>query len=124
MNHITDVFFDLDHTLWDFDKNSKLTFELIFKQNQIDIDIEAFLKHYKPININYWKLYREDKIDKETLRFGRFNDTFVKLNIEVSKIIVHKLSDDFMTYLTSFNHLFTNTIEILNYLKPKLIYTL
>lgn len=27
---ITDVFFDLDHTLWDFDKNSRLTFKKIF----------------------------------------------------------------------------------------------
>ncbi|MGB2137101.1 MAG: noncanonical pyrimidine nucleotidase, YjjG family, partial [Flavobacteriaceae bacterium] len=29
-NQITDVFFDLDHTLWDFEKNSALTFEKIF----------------------------------------------------------------------------------------------
>jgi putative hydrolase of the HAD superfamily len=30
--HITDVFFDLDHTLWDFDKNSEITFDTIFKK--------------------------------------------------------------------------------------------
>ena len=30
---ITDVFFDLDHTLWDFDTNSALTFEAIFKKS-------------------------------------------------------------------------------------------
>lgn len=31
IDNITDVFFDLDHTLWDFDKNSALTFDKIFK---------------------------------------------------------------------------------------------
>jgi putative hydrolase of the HAD superfamily len=27
IENIKDVFFDLDHTLWDFEKNSELTFE-------------------------------------------------------------------------------------------------
>ena len=39
---ITDIFFDLDHTLWDFDKNSALTFDKIFKINQIDINLDDF----------------------------------------------------------------------------------
>ena len=63
LNHITDIFFDLDHTLWDFDKNSALTFEKIFRLNQVDIPIDFFLKKYEPINLSYWKLYREEKID-------------------------------------------------------------
>ncbi len=29
---VTDVFFDLDHTLWDFDKNSMLAFKRVFKK--------------------------------------------------------------------------------------------
>ena len=73
---ITDVFFDLDHTLWDFDKNSALAFEKIFGINKIDIDLNDFLLRYNAINLQYWKLYREEKIDKELMRFGRLNDTF------------------------------------------------
>ena len=61
---ITDVFFDLDHTLWDFDKNSALTFAKIFKLNKIDVNLNTFLSYYQPINLKYWKLYREEKIDK------------------------------------------------------------
>ena len=64
INGITDVFFDLDHTLWDFDKNSRLTFDKIFKLNDLSIDLDGFLLHYEPINLNYWKLYREEKIEK------------------------------------------------------------
>ena len=61
----------MDHTLWDFDKNSGLTFEKIFKTNNIDIDLNDFLQVYEPINFEYWKLYREEKVTKSALRYGR-----------------------------------------------------
>jgi putative hydrolase of the HAD superfamily len=119
INNITDVFFDLDHTLWDFDKNSALTFEKIFNLNNIDIDLIQFLSYYEPINLNYWKLYREEKIDKASLRFGRLNDAFLKVNKKVDKEIIHKLSEDYITHLSTFNHLFENTIDVLEYLSVK-----
>ena len=37
--NIKHIFFDLDHTLWDFDKNSEFTFKKIFTINSIDIDM-------------------------------------------------------------------------------------
>ena len=85
INGIKDVFFDLDHTLWDFDKNSALTFHKIFKLHHVEVDVDAFLKHYEPINLSYWKLYREEKIDKESLRFARLNDTFQAVNFSANK---------------------------------------
>ena len=51
--HKKHLFFDLDHTLWDFDKNSALTFEKIFKINNIQVDLEEFLMVYMPINLAY-----------------------------------------------------------------------
>ena len=121
-HHKKHIFFDLDHTLWDFDKNSALTFEKIFKLNNLDIDLDSFLKVYIPINLQYWKLYREEKIDKKSLKFARLNDAFKALDLEVSARIVHKLSDDYITYLSTFNHLFPDTIALLEYLQPN--YTL
>ena len=50
LNGITDVFFDLDHTLWDFDKNSALTFNRIFKINNIPVNLELFLSQFKGPN--------------------------------------------------------------------------
>ena len=114
---ITDVFFDLDHTLWDFDKNSGLTFDKIFKLNNINVDLNEFLSHYEPINLKYWKLYREEKIDKTSLRFGRLNDAFLAIEIAVEAEIINQLSEDYITHLSSFNHLFEHTFEILDYLK-------
>ena len=118
LDHITHVFFDLDHTLWDFDKNSALTFEKIFHLNRIDIPLDDFLEIYVPRNLYYWKLYREEKIDKASLRFGRLNDTFNELGVTVKTSMIYKLSEDYIAYLTSFNHLFDGAIEILDYLKP------
>lgn len=113
---ITDVFFDLDHTLWDFDKNSELAFGEIFKINNLDMDVSVFLASYKPINLNYWKLYREEKVEKDALRYGRLSDTFSKLNFKVDKTIINKLADDYIEHLTSFNYLLDHTFEILDYL--------
>jgi putative hydrolase of the HAD superfamily len=119
IDNISHVFFDLDHTLWDFDKNSALTFEKIFNLNNIDINLDEFLEVYVPINLNYWKLYREDKIDKASLRYGRLNDAFNALNVEIKTSMIYKLSEDYIKYLSTFNHLFEGTIEVLDYLKPK-----
>lgn len=116
INGITDVFFDLDHTLWDFDKNSALTFDKIFKLNSIEVNILEFLSYYEPINLKYWKLYREEKIEKKALRFSRLNDAFLAMGCQVDEKLIFKLSDDYIEYLTTFNHLFENTFEILDYL--------
>ena len=62
---ITDVFFDLDHTLWDFDRNSALAFEQVFAMHSIELELNEFMKIYEPINFNYWKLYREERISKQ-----------------------------------------------------------
>lgn len=119
LNNITDVFFDLDHTLWDFDKNSALTFEKIFEINNVKIDLNVFLEVYEPINFKYWKLYREEKIDKTSLRYKRLGDSFRILNFEVKSSLIHKLSDDYIKHLCTFNHLFEGTLDILDYLQPK-----
>lgn len=119
IDNISHVFFDLDHTLWDFDKNSALTFEKIFSLNKIGTNLDEFLEVYVPINLNYWKLYREEKIDKASLRYGRLNDAFKALDVEVKTSMIYRLSEDYIKHLSTFNHLFDGTIEILDYLKPK-----
>ncbi len=118
-NGIKHVFFDLDHTLWDFDKNSGLAFEKIFGMHNIDIDINTFLSSYEPINFYYWKLYREERVTKSVLRYRRLKDAFDEVKVSVSDEMIDQLSEDYITYLTTFNHLFEGTTEILMYLKKK-----
>jgi len=116
---ITDVFFDLDHTLWDFEKNSALAFETVFGIQQMEVNMPEFLKFYVPINREYWERYRKDEITQKELRYGRLKDTFDLIQYSVSDDLVELLSVEYIYYLPKFNHLFDGTIEILDYLKPK-----
>jgi putative hydrolase of the HAD superfamily len=112
------IFFDLDHTLWDFDKNSAFAFEIIFKKHNLDVNVATFLKHYIPRNHHYWKLYQVNQITVQDLRFYRLKDVFDVLEFTISDVMINVLSEDYITYLTESNHLFDGAIEILEYLKP------
>jgi len=116
---IKHVFFDLDHTLWDFDKNSAKAFELCFKENKINLNLQSFLATYVPINLDYWKLYREEKVTKEALKIGRLKDSFQLLNYSASDSLINKIANEYLAHLPKFNTLFDGTIEILTYLKKK-----
>lgn len=117
-NRVTDVFFDLDHTLWDFEKNSALTFKKIFVNHDIDISLDSFLEVYVPANFAFWKLYREEKITKTQLRYQRLRTVFDTLDYDISDATIHQLSIAYINQLSSFNHLFPHTTSILDYLKP------
>jgi putative hydrolase of the HAD superfamily len=118
-NRIKHVFFDLDHTLWDFDKNSDLAFVKIFKDLTIDIKISEFLKVYKPINTMYWNKYRNDEVSKSKLRYGRLKDTFDSLNYDITDLEINKMSDIYIESLADHNYLLPNSKSILDYLFSK-----
>jgi putative hydrolase of the HAD superfamily len=113
---VKDIFFDLDHTLWDFDKNSMLAFKRVFKKFKITIEFDAFLKIYEPINIEYWKKYREDKVSKENLRRGRLIDSFNYFDLIYSTEKIDEIADAYIQELPFDNHLFEGAVEILDYL--------
>lgn len=113
---VKDIFFDLDHTLWDFDKNSMLAFKRVFKKFKITIEFDAFLKIYEPINLEYWKKYREDKVSKENLRRGRLIDSFNFFDLIYSTEKIDEIADAYIQELPFDNHLFEGAVEILDYL--------
>ena len=122
MNNIKHIFFDLDHTLWHFEKNSTLTFKFLLNKYNIDIDLKDFLKIYMPINFSLWNLYRDDKITKQFLRHNRLKSTFEKLNISIKPSVIDDISDDYVKHLPDNNFLLQDAITVLDYLFPK--YTL
>lgn len=113
------VFFDLDHTLWDFEKNSAITFRTIFEKHGLDMDHERFIELYVPINESYWKLFRDGAISQEELRYGRLSEAFRQVGYEVKDELLHVLAAEYIKHLPENNHLFEGAIEILDYLKPK-----
>jgi YjjG family noncanonical pyrimidine nucleotidase len=116
---ITDVFFDLDHTLWDFDKNSELTFETIFNKNHPAIETKVFIEKYVPINQECWKLYQYDKITHAELRYNRLRHSFDALDYSISDEEIDAIANDYIRFLPENNHLFEGTFEVLDYLNQK-----
>jgi len=114
---IKHIFFDLDHTLWDFDRNSGLTFEKIFEDLNIKISLIDFLSVYEPINLKYWKLYREEQISKPDLRYHRLREAFDLIEYYPDDDIVNQVSTAYIDHLSGFNHLLDGTIEVLQYLQ-------
>ena len=117
--NITDVFFDLDHTLWDFEKNSALAFETVFKMQKMSVNMNDFLQFYVPINLKYWERYRKDEISQNELRLGRLKETFELLEFPIEDQSILILSEQYIHYLPKYNHLFEGTIEILEHLNLK-----
>jgi len=113
------VFFDLDHTLWDFETNSDKTFAYIFERNRVALDLERFTETYRPINRKYWKLFREDKVSKSDLRYSRLREAFDALEFEAGDDLIHTLSEEYIAYLSLNNQLFAHALEVLEYLRAK-----
>ena len=117
--NITDIFFDLDHTLWDFVKNSEMAFDRIFKTKYQEIVTQDFIKEYIPINQECWRLYQNDKITHQELRYNRLKFSFDALNYVISEESILEIANDYIEFLTDNNYLFDGAIEVLEYLKPK-----
>lgn len=81
----THLFFDLDHTLWDFDRNSEEALEDLYERFELEKKGVAnrgqFLNRYKQVNAAMWDQYHRGIIDKETLRTERFRETLLSLGV-------------------------------------------
>ena len=116
-NEITHIFFDLDHTLWDFDTNSALAFDMIFRKDFPIVNTAQFLKKYIPINQACWALFQVDKISHDELRYQRLKQSFDAIQHVISDDKIEQIANEYIAILPEFNHLFDDAIDTLNYLK-------
>ncbi len=116
------IFFDLDHTLWDFERNAEETkremFENLDLKNRGIESYEAFREKYVVINMALWALYREDKIEKDVLNFRRFYDTLCLFGVD-DRSLGEAMAGAFIEGITMKTYLFPYTRELLDYLYPK-----
>ncbi len=115
---ITDIFFDLDHTLYDFETNAKTTFEEAFEAYAVPAQ-KDFMTVFTPINDRYWQQLTHGKVDRETLRYGRLKDSFDVLGVTVDDDTIWAISNYFMDNLCQKEALFAGAFEVLDYLQPK-----
>ena len=97
-------------------RTSALTFERIFQSHNILVPLGEFLSVYEPINLLYWKMYREERISKPDLRYRRLRDAFNKIEYFPTDEVINELSVSYIENLTTINHLFEGTLDILGYL--------
>lgn len=120
MKHYRHIFFDLDHTLWDFDANAKATLE----QMHIDFsladkgvhDFELFHQNYLQHNEKLWARYRNGWIKQEELRLKRMWLSLLDFKI-ADETLAKEMSDRFLELLPTRTILFPNAIEVLDYLR-------
>ena len=116
------LFFDLDHTLWDFDTNAKVTlaelYELFKLQEIILSPFDDFYKIYLHHNAILWDRYHKGFITTEDLKWKRMWRTLIDFKIG-DEALAKKMSAKFLEILPTKKILFDYTTEILDYLLEK-----
>ncbi|MDX5437842.1 MAG: YjjG family noncanonical pyrimidine nucleotidase, partial [Pontibacter sp.] len=122
MKTYTHILFDLDHTLWDFEKNSEETLYTLYEQFNLHrhgkFDCNSFYKKYKFVNTRMWNLYNKGKITQQELRESRFVKTLVGLGLEAHEVPVG-ISEAYTDMCPTKTAVFPYTHEVLQYLQPK-----
>ena len=109
------LFFDLDHTLWDHERNSRKALRLLHKEHslsELEIGEEPFLKIYKRVNHYLWDLINKKEINKDGLREKRFALVLKEFGIE-RKQLSKTLEYEYIAICSRGTYLMPNAIETL-----------
>lgn len=116
------LFFDLDHTLWDFEANSRQTLEELYQSMALETkgvnDFDLFHKNYLVHNDKLWDSYRKGFIKVDELRWKRMWLTLLDFKI-ADEPLSREMGVVFLDLLPTRKILFPHTIEILDYLTDK-----
>jgi len=116
------LFFDLDHTLWDFEANAKETLQELCEVNALGekgvTDFEQFFKRYSYHNEQLWLRYTNGTIRQDELRWKRMWLCLLDFKI-ADEPLARSLAVQFLERLPNRKNLFPYTVEILEYLKEK-----
>lgn len=116
------LFFDLDHTLWDYDRNVQESLSELFIKYKLEklglLSSQHFIDSFYAVNFKLWAAYDKGELQKDELRITRFSKIFSHAGV-IDAVIPEEFEGDFMHRTSSKKHLFPHTIEILDYLKPK-----
>lgn len=122
MNPYKHLFFDLDHTLWDFEKNAHDCLLEIYGHFNLAAfgveDVAIFCEKFSEANYYYWALLEQKVITADELRRRRFKTAFAKLDIEIEEAFGLEMNDFFLKSLPNKKALIEGAIDVLNHLKP------
>ena len=113
------IFFDLDRTLWDFDKNSERALRILFEECGLAQHIpsfESFQKVYYNKNKALWHAYSIGKISKESLRYERFRSTLKKFQL-TDESLIKRFGDGYVDLSPKQTALVPFAVEVISDLK-------
>ena len=121
------IFFDLDHTLWDFDRNSAEVLVGLYKDYRLS-DLERFseidfCKRFKEINTSLWTSFNRNELSREKLRASRFEMIFEAFGVKDGQL-AHLLGKEYLRRCPNMHYILPYTLEILGYLKNEKKYEL
>ncbi len=113
------VFFDLDHTLWDFEQNSAETLSDLYKKYELAkrgvAGEELFKEHFQLVNRELWAQSEAGGIDRESLRQKRFQLVCEKLGM-FDEELAHQLGQDYVSLCPTKTLLLPYALDMLEYL--------
>lgn len=119
---IKHIFFDLDHTIWDFDRNAQETLLELYEAYQLKAlglhSAQDFIDRYTENNHRLWAKYHLGEITKETLRTERFRNTFLELGVSPEQV-PQQFEDDYVRISPTKTNLFAGAEKVLTYLQKK-----
>jgi putative hydrolase of the HAD superfamily len=122
MNKYQHLFFDLDHTLWDFDTNARISLLEIYGYFNLETKVNAafddFYQKYLFHNQVLWDRYHKGFISADDLKWKRMWRTLLDFKI-ADELLAKDMSGKFLEILPVQKKVFPHTFEILNYLKEK-----
>ena len=113
------IFFDLDRTLWDFNKNSERALRILFEECGLAQHIpsfESFQKVYYNKNKALWHAYSIGKISKESLRYERFRSTLKKFQL-TDESLIKRFGDGYVDLSPKQTALVPFAVEVISDLK-------
>lgn len=120
MSNYRHLFFDLDRTLWDMERNARETLAELFERHDLKsrgiVSSDLFIEHYNRYNDLLWDRYRRKLIDKATLRALRFKQTLAHLGVHDTKL-ADQFDVEYIIEAPKKKNLISGTIEMLEALK-------
>ena len=116
---IRHIFFDLDHTLWDFETNSKNTLTELYWSYALEqhgITLPEFLEVFKKTNARLWAERRIGKSSKENIRTKRFNMVLAAFGVQ-DKRLAMSINEAYVKLGPQKSGLMPNAHMVLNVLK-------
>lgn len=112
------IFFDLDHTLWDYECNARemlLELHAAHELGARGVAFDDFHLHFKTINFELWDLYDRGLIDNEVIRTQRFTKVLHKFDL-VDEALSATLSYEYLYGCPKKCNLIPYAKEVLDYL--------